>query len=121
MSLPRIPIPGRRDQLRRPAPPGPLKCFRLEVSRATGELVVDVATEVPREFRLVVIDDPLKDRAASGRRLVWPWRPESNREAGSGIVANFLLHWFPNRISLRSLAFSASLYLGTITFVVFLV
>jgi cytochrome b-561 len=55
------------------------------------------------------------------QKLVWPWRPESNREAGSGIVANFLLHWFPNRISLRSLAFSASLYLGTITFVVFLV
>jgi len=55
------------------------------------------------------------------QNLVWPWRPESNREAGSGIVANFLLHWFPNRISLRSLAFSASLYLGTITFVVFLV
>jgi len=55
------------------------------------------------------------------QKLVWPWRPESDREAGSGIVANFLLHWFPNRVSLRSLAFSASLYLGTITFVVFLV
>ena len=45
------------------------------------------------------------------QKLIWPWRPESNREAGSGIVANFLLHWFPNRISLRSLAFSASLVL----------
>jgi len=55
------------------------------------------------------------------QNLIWPWRPESNREAGSGIVANFLLHWFPNRVSLRSLAFSSSLYLGTITFVVFLV
>jgi len=55
------------------------------------------------------------------QKLTWPWRPESNREAGSGIVANFLLHWFPNRVSLRSLAFSASLYLGTITFIVFLV
>jgi len=53
-------------------------------------------------------------------RLIWPWRPESNREAGSGIVANFLLHWFPNRTSLRSLKFSASMYLGTITFVVFM-
>jgi len=51
------------------------------------------------------------------QKLIWPWRPESNREAGSGIVANFLLHWFPNRVSLRSLAFSASLYLGTITFI----
>jgi menaquinol-cytochrome c reductase iron-sulfur subunit len=34
--------------------PRPLKCFHLEISRATGELVVDVATEVSREFRLVV-------------------------------------------------------------------
>jgi len=55
------------------------------------------------------------------QRLTWPWRPESNREAGSGIVANFLLHWFPNRVSLRSLSFSYSLYLGTITFIVFLI
>ncbi len=57
----------------------------------------------------------------SWQKLIWPWRPESNREAGSGIVANFLLHWFPNRVSLRSLKFSTSLYLGTITFIVFLV
>ena len=55
------------------------------------------------------------------QRLTWPWDPKSNREAGSGIVANFLLHWFPNRVSLRSLAFSYSLYLGIITFVVFLI
>jgi menaquinol-cytochrome c reductase iron-sulfur subunit len=34
--------------------PRPLKCFHLEVSRATGELVVDVSTEVSRDFRLVV-------------------------------------------------------------------
>ncbi len=53
--------------------------------------------------------------------LVWPWRPSSNREAGSGIVANFLLHWFPNRVSLRSLSFGASFYLGTITLIVFLI
>jgi quinol-cytochrome oxidoreductase complex cytochrome b subunit len=54
-------------------------------------------------------------------QLLWSWKPESNREAGSGIVANFLLHWFPNRISLKSLAFSYSFYLGTIAFVLFLV
>jgi quinol-cytochrome oxidoreductase complex cytochrome b subunit len=45
--------------------------------------------------------------------------PESEREAGSGIVANFLLHWFPNRISLKSFAFSYSFYLGTISAVLF--
>ncbi|MCP3947118.1 cytochrome b N-terminal domain-containing protein, partial [Herbaspirillum sp.] len=41
--------------------------------------------------------------------------------AGSGIVANFLLHWFPNRISLKSLAFGYSFYLGTISMVLFLI
>ena len=34
--------------------PRPLKCFHLELSAATGELVVDTAAEVPRDFRLVV-------------------------------------------------------------------
>lgn len=34
--------------------PRPLKCFYLEVSAATGELVVDVAAEVSRDVRLVV-------------------------------------------------------------------
>jgi len=34
--------------------PRPLKCFHLEVSQANGELVVDVSTEVARDFRLVV-------------------------------------------------------------------
>ena len=34
--------------------PRPLKCLRLELSPATGELVVDVAAEVARDFRLVV-------------------------------------------------------------------
>ena len=43
-------------------------------------------------------------------RLLWSWKPESNRAAGSGIVANFLLHWFPSRVSLKSLAFSYSFY-----------
>jgi quinol-cytochrome oxidoreductase complex cytochrome b subunit len=52
-------------------------------------------------------------------RLLWPWRPESEREAGGGIVANFLLHWFPNRVSLKGLAFGYSYYLGTISFVLF--
>ena len=34
--------------------PRPLECFHLEFSPATGELVVDTAAEVARDFRLVV-------------------------------------------------------------------
>jgi quinol-cytochrome oxidoreductase complex cytochrome b subunit len=54
-------------------------------------------------------------------RLLWPWTPASDREAGSGIVANFLLHWFPNRVSLKSFSFGYSFYLGTISFVLFMI
>jgi len=54
-------------------------------------------------------------------KLLWPWAPESSREAGSGIVANFLLHWFPNRTSLKSFAFGYSFYLGTVSLVLFLI
>jgi quinol-cytochrome oxidoreductase complex cytochrome b subunit len=54
-------------------------------------------------------------------KLVWPWRPQSDREAGSSIVANFLLHWFPNRVTKKSLSFGYSLYLGTICFTLLLI
>ncbi len=48
-------------------------------------------------------------------RLLWSWKPESSREAGASIVSNFLLHWFPHRVSLPSFRFGYSLYLGTIS------
>ncbi|MGB3565362.1 MAG: cytochrome b N-terminal domain-containing protein [Thermoanaerobaculia bacterium] len=52
-------------------------------------------------------------------RLFWSWRPQTDREAGEAVVANFLLHWFPNRVTLKSLALGYSLYLGTILMVLF--
>jgi quinol-cytochrome oxidoreductase complex cytochrome b subunit len=55
------------------------------------------------------------------KQLLWPWNPDSNFKAGDAIVKNFLLHWFPNRITLKSLSFNYSMYLGTITFVLFLI
>lgn len=48
------------------------------------------------------------------RKLTWTWSPRSNREASESVVRNFWLHWFPSRISLRSLSWSYSLWLGTI-------
>jgi len=62
----------------------------------------------------------LQPKTGIWEKLFWPWKPASEREAGSGIVANFLLHWFPNRVSLKSFAFGYSFYLGTVTFVLFL-
>ena len=52
-------------------------------------------------------------------KLLWSWRPQSTREAGDGVVSNFLLHWFPNRVTLKSFSIKYSLYLGTISLVLF--
>jgi len=54
-------------------------------------------------------------------RVIWSWKPESNREAGDAIVKNFLLHWFPNRVSIRSLSWGYSFWLGTVSFALFLI
>ncbi len=48
------------------------------------------------------------------RNLSWPWDPRSSREASESVVKNFWLHWFPSRISFRSMSWSYSLWLGTI-------
>lgn len=53
--------------------------------------------------------------------LSWPWRPQSNREAGDAVVKSFLLHWFPHRVSLKSLSWGYSFWLGTISFALFLI
>ncbi len=55
------------------------------------------------------------------KQWLGPWNPDSNLDAGKAIVKNFLLHWFPNRVTLKSLAFGYSMYLGTITFTLFLI
>ena len=49
------------------------------------------------------------------RKLTWSWSPRSDREASESVVKNFWLHWFPSRISLRSMSWRYSLWLGTIS------
>ncbi len=53
--------------------------------------------------------------------LVWSWSPRSTREAGDAVVTNFLLHWFPNKVSRRSLSATYSLWLGTISALLFFI
>ena len=48
------------------------------------------------------------------RKLTWTWTPRSDREASESVVKNFWLHWFPSRISLQSMSWNYSLWLGTI-------
>jgi cytochrome b-561 len=55
------------------------------------------------------------------RSLTWTWTPRSEREAGDAVVRNFLLHWFPNKVSRRSLQTSYSFWLGTVSAVLFVI
>jgi quinol-cytochrome oxidoreductase complex cytochrome b subunit len=53
--------------------------------------------------------------------VAWTWTPRSEREAGEAIVGNLWLHWFPNKVSIRSASFGYSLWLGTATASLFLI
>ncbi len=53
--------------------------------------------------------------------ITWTWKPRSEREAGDAVVRNFLLHWFPSKITRRAMESSYSLWLGTISAVLFLI
>jgi quinol-cytochrome oxidoreductase complex cytochrome b subunit len=55
------------------------------------------------------------------QKIKWSWQPSSEREAGDSIVRNFLLHWFPAKITKRSLSWSYSFWLGTISAALFLI
>jgi cytochrome b-561 len=40
--------------------------------------------------------------------LLWSLRPQSDRESGDAIVSNFMLHWFPAKVSKASMAWRYS-------------
>jgi len=50
---------------------------------------------------------------------LWSFRPQSDREAGDAVVSNFMLHWFPAKVSKASMAWSYSFWLGTISAALF--
>jgi hypothetical protein len=51
---------------------------------------------------------------------LWSYRPKSDREAGDAVASNFLLHWFPAKVSRASMAWTYSFWLGTATAALFL-
>ena len=55
------------------------------------------------------------------RDSVWTWSPATEREAGEAIVRNLWLHWFPNKVTLRSASWSYSWWLGTVAASLFLI
>jgi quinol-cytochrome oxidoreductase complex cytochrome b subunit len=63
----------------------------------------------------------LKKPRVTWDRIKWTWLPETNREAGDSVVRNFLLHWFPAKVTRQSLSWNYSFWLGTISAVLFFV
>lgn len=55
------------------------------------------------------------------RRFLWSWFPETLKEASEAIVENFLLHGFPARVSKKGLGFWATCWLGTLTWILFII
>ncbi len=62
-----------------------------------------------------------KKRRFSLRSLTWSWDPKNEREAGDAVVRNFLLHWFPNKVTKRGLQTRYSMWLGVISFFLFII
>ena len=54
-------------------------------------------------------------------RAKWSWQPESYREAGDSVVKNFLLHWFPAKVTRQSLSWNYSFWLGTVSALLFFI
>ena len=73
-----------------------------------------------RARRLVVRD--LGEASAPGVHptAFWSLRPRSDRESGDAVTSNFLLHWFPAKVSKASLDWNYSYWLGTISAALFL-
>ncbi len=55
------------------------------------------------------------------KSLFWSWSPGSDKEATQAIGFNFLLHWFPAKITDQSKSWGYSAWLGTITLVLFVI
>jgi quinol-cytochrome oxidoreductase complex cytochrome b subunit len=63
----------------------------------------------------------METKKSTWEKIRWTWQPASEREAGDSIVRNFLLHWFPAKVTVESLSWKYSMWLGTISAVLFLI
>src|SRR6185436_156075 len=46
---------------------------------------------------------------------LWSLRPTSDRQSGDAVVSNFILHWFPAKVTKASLDWNYSFWLGTVS------
>jgi quinol-cytochrome oxidoreductase complex cytochrome b subunit len=70
----------------------------------------------------VTITDRVEPAQAPGvkKAPLWSYRPLTDRQAGDAVVSNFLLHWFPSKVSKASLDWNYSFWLGTASAALFL-
>ena len=68
-------------------------------------------------FALKALRPPVPEEQAPGVHPtpLWSLRPQSDRQAGDAVVSNFLLHWFPAKVSKASLDWNYSFWLGTVS------
>ncbi len=55
------------------------------------------------------------------RRLFWSYSPQSPRESSDSVVRNFLFHVFPAYVTKKGISLTTTFWLGTITWVLFLI
>lgn len=60
-------------------------------------------------------------KRSTWERFKWSWTPETKRQAGDSVVKNFLLHWFPAKVTRESVSWNYSFWLGTISAILFLI
>ncbi len=67
--------------------------------------------------RIRLKPDSTKELEAPGvhARRLWSFSPRSDRQSGEAIVSNFILHWFPAKVSRASLDWNYSFWLGTVS------
>jgi cytochrome b-561 len=53
--------------------------------------------------------------------ITWSWSPQSERESSEAVVRNLWLHWFPAKVTRRSMSWSYSMWLGTAAASLFLI
>ncbi len=63
----------------------------------------------------------MEERGSLWRRLTWVFNPSNLKEAYRARVKNFILHWFPHKITKRSLSWRYSLWLGNISALLFFI
>ncbi len=55
------------------------------------------------------------------RTLFGSWAPRTKREQSDAVGFNFLMHWFPAKVTLKSLSWGYSFWLGTISASLFMI